>query len=445
MRAVQFAFGKSGITAPLPDCFEYMMVENRSAQPLSDIQAALNHALDYPVAGPSLRQLATGKKTAAISLCDITRPVPNSITLPPLLKRLHEAGIQIEGVSILIATGLHRAATDAEIRVIVGADIASRYRVLNHDATQITEHRWLGSTASGTPVYVDERFIQADLHITLGFIEQHLMLGFSGGRKLIAPGVAGQETIKVIHSPRFMREPNATEGHTTDNPLHAELLEIAHMARHDFMLDVTLNRERKISGVFAGEPVSAHAAGVQFLKDTSIEVVPFAADLVITSAAGYPLDLTFYQTIKGITAAQHCQTRRQNSRHRRVLRRNWFVRVRTQTARLHWPPRLFRRDSRLQGRDGSMAIGEACACRIEARTLLLHSRGKQTAGLFFGGTFIFRPDRGNRRRDYRIARRCAHCRNSRRALCVCASRGPLRKRIFEHAKGELRPESIDRG
>jgi lactate racemase len=305
MRDVQFAFGKSGITASLPNGFAYMMVENRSAQPLSDVQAALNHALDYPIAGPSLRQLATGKKTAAISLCDITRPVPNAITLPPLLKRLHDAGIPIEGVSILIATGLHRAATDAEIQVIVGENIASRYRVLNHDATQITEHRWLGSTASGTPVYVDERFIQADLHITLGFIEQHLMLGFSGGRKLIAPGVAGQETIKVIHSPRFMREPNATEGHTTDNPLHAELLEIARMARHDFMLDVTLTREREISGVFAGEPVAAHAAGVQFLKDTSIEVVPFAADLVITSAAGYPLDLTFYQTIKGITAAQH--------------------------------------------------------------------------------------------------------------------------------------------
>jgi nickel-dependent lactate racemase len=282
-----------------------MMVENRSGQPLSDVQAALNHALDYPVAGPSLHQLAAGKKTAAISLCDITRPVPNAITLPPLLKRLHDAGIPIEGVSILIATGLHRAATDAEIRVIVGAGIASRYRVLNHDAMQITEHRWLGSTADGTPVYVDERFIQADLHITLGLIEPHLMLGFSGGRKLVAPGVAGQETIKVIHSPRFMREPNATEGHTTDNPLHAELLEIARMARHDFMLDVTLTMEREISGIFAGEPVTAHAAGVQFLKDTSTEVVPFAADLVITSAAGYPLDLTFYQTIKGITAAQH--------------------------------------------------------------------------------------------------------------------------------------------
>jgi nickel-dependent lactate racemase len=305
MRTAQFAFGKSGITASLPDGFTYMMVENRGAQPLPDVQAALNHALDYPLASPSLRQLAIGKKTAAISLCDITRPVPNFLTLPPLLRRLHDAGIPIEGVSILIATGLHRPATDAEIQIIVGADVASKYKVLNHDAMQVAEHRWLGSTASGTPVYVDERFIQADLHITLGLIEQHLMLGFSGGRKLIAPGVAGQKTIKVIHSPRFMREPNATEGHTTDNPLHAELLEIARMARHDFMLDVTLTREREISGIFAGEPVTAHAAGVQFLKDTSIEVVPFAADLVISSAAGYPLDLTFYQTIKGITAAQH--------------------------------------------------------------------------------------------------------------------------------------------
>src|SRR5882757_5894310 len=294
MRTVQFAFGKSGITVQLPDGFSYMMVENRSAQPLSDVQAGLDQALDRPIAGPSLLELAAGKKTAAISVCDITRPVPNSTTLPPLLSRLHKAGIIVEDVSILIATGLHRAATEAEIRVIVGAEIASRYRVLNHDAKQPTEHRWLGATANGTPVYIDE-----------GFIEQHLMLGFSGGRKLIAPGVAGQETIKVIHSPRFMREPNATEGHTMDNPLHAELLDIARMARHDFMLDVTLTKEREISGVFAGEPEKAHATGVQFLKDTSIEDVPFAADLVITSAAGYPLDLTFYQSVKGITAAQH--------------------------------------------------------------------------------------------------------------------------------------------
>ena len=145
----------------------------------------------------------------------------------------------------------------------------------------------------------------ADLHITLGFIEQHLMLGFSGGRKLVAPGLAAQETIKVIHSPRFMREPLATEGSIEDNPLHAELLEIAAMARHDFMLDVTLTQERAIIGVFAGDPVKAHAAGVEFLESTSTSPIPALADAVITCAAGYPLDLTFYQTVKGVTAAQH--------------------------------------------------------------------------------------------------------------------------------------------
>jgi len=131
------------------------------------------------------------------------------------------------------------------------------------------------------------------------------MLGFSGGRKLIAPGLAAQETIKVIHSPGFMRESLATEGSIEENPLHAELLEIARMARHDFILDGTLTHSRDISGIFAGEPVSAHATGVDFLRRTSMELLPERADAAITSAAGHPLDLTFYQTIKGITAVQH--------------------------------------------------------------------------------------------------------------------------------------------
>ena len=124
-------------------------------------------------------------------------------------------------------------------------------------------------------------------------------------RKLIAPGLAAQETIKVLHSPRFMREPKATEGSIAGNPLHAELLEIARMARHDFVLDVTLTQERGISGVFAGDPVKAHAAGVAFVESSCLERLEEPVDAVITSAAGYPLDLTFYQTVKGVTAAQH--------------------------------------------------------------------------------------------------------------------------------------------
>jgi nickel-dependent lactate racemase len=227
------------------------------------------------------------------------------VTLPPILERLHVAGIPVEGVTILIATGLHRAATEDEVRTIVGPEIAARYRVVSHDAKALNEHRHVGTTGRGTPVYIDERFIAAELRITLGFIEQHLMLGFSGGRKLIAPGLAAQETIKVLHSPRFMREPLATEGSIEGNPLHAELLEIARMARHDFALDVTLTQDRRISGVFAGDPVKAHAEGVKFVEASCLERLDEPADVVITSSAGYPLDLTFYQCVKGITAAQH--------------------------------------------------------------------------------------------------------------------------------------------
>ena len=301
----KFAFGKTGIGVSVPDSYRTQILRSHSAAALGNVDSAIAHALDHPIGCDPLATLAAGKQTAAISVCDITRPAPNSVTLPPLLARLHDAGIAVEGVTILIATGLHREATEDEVRTIVGPDIAAKYRIVSHNARDFAGHRSLGSTKRGTPVYIDERFMAADLHITLGFIEQHLMLGFSGGRKLVAPGLAAQETIKVIHSPRFMREPLATEGSIVDNPLHAELLEIAAMARHDFSLDVTLTQDRQISGVFAGNPVKAHAAGVDFLENTSLETLPAPADVVITSAAGYPLDLTFYQTVKGVTAAQH--------------------------------------------------------------------------------------------------------------------------------------------
>jgi nickel-dependent lactate racemase len=252
-----------------------------------------------------LLELARGKSSAAISVCDITRPAPNRQVLPPILARLVKAGVPRESITILIATGLHRPATDAEIREIVGETIASTYRIVNHNARDLSEHQGLGSTASGTPVYIDKRFISADLHITLGFIEPHLMLGFSGGRKLVAPGLAAQETIKVLHSPKFMRDARSVEGSIEDNPLHRELLEIARMARHDFMVDVALTRDRKIAGVFAGNAVEAHRKGVKFVSQVMLETVDEPVDAVITTAAGYPLDLTFYQAIKGITAASH--------------------------------------------------------------------------------------------------------------------------------------------
>ena len=268
---IRFAFGKDGIDLPVPAGFDCRVVQYRSAAALPDLTATLEAALDRPIGCAPLAALAAGKHTAAISVCDITRPAPNWLTLPPLLARLHAAGIPVESVTILIATGLHRAASRAEMEIILGPTIAAQYRVVSHDARDLAAHLSLGATRRGTPVFIDERFMAADLHITLGFVEQHLMLGFSGGRKLIAPGLAAPSTITTLHAPRFMREPLATEGSIDGNPLHAELLEIAAMARHDFMLDVTLTRDRQISGVFAGHPVKAHAAAVEFLEETSLD------------------------------------------------------------------------------------------------------------------------------------------------------------------------------
>ena len=302
---VKLAFGKSGLDLDLPDGPSWRVLRLREESPLSDIHTALADALDRPIGTPPLIELAAGKSSAAISVCDITRPAPNSVTLPPLLERLHRAGIPPGSVTIHIATGLHRPATPAEIEMILGRSIASRYRVLNHYARDGGLHVDLGSTRSGTPVSIDRTFLAADLHITLGFIEPHLMAGFSGGRKLIVPGLAAEETIKVLHSPRFMRQASASEGSIDANPLHAELIEIAAMARHDFMLDVALTRSREIAGFFAGHGAMAHAAGVAFVRDAMLETLPEPVDAVITTGAGYPLDLTFYQTIKGITAAQH--------------------------------------------------------------------------------------------------------------------------------------------
>jgi nickel-dependent lactate racemase len=303
---VNFAFGRTGLILELPEGFEYRVLEARSAVPLDDAGTALEQALDAPLGCPPLTEVARGKRSAAIAICDITRPAPNREVLPPLLARLEAAGIPRRGITILIATGLHRPATEPEFREICGQETATRYRVLNHDARALSEHRDLGKTAAGTPVYIDDRFVSADLHITLGFIEPHLMLGFSGGRKLVAPGLAAQETIKVLHSPRFMRDSRAVEGSIEANPLHRELLEIAGRARHDFLVDVALGRgtpHRPIAAVFAGEPITAHRRGVEFVSRVMLETLDHPVDAVITTAAGYPLDLTFYQAVKGITAA----------------------------------------------------------------------------------------------------------------------------------------------
>lgn len=302
---IQLAFGRGGAAVEVPDDLGSQILRPRFAEALPDADAAITAALERPIESPALRAIAQGKRSAAIAVCDITRPAPNKVVLPPVIRALEAGGIAAEHITILIATGLHREATPDELTEIVGHEILRRHPVHSHRAREIDEQMFLGETSGGTQAFVDERFVESDIHITLGFIEPHLMAGFSGGRKLISIGLAGERTIKRLHSPLFMRDGKATEGSFPDNPLHRELLEIAALAGHDFMVDVALTETRGIAAVFAGEPVAAHAQGVDFVRKSTLAEVSEPADAVITTSGGYPLDLTFYQAVKGLTAASH--------------------------------------------------------------------------------------------------------------------------------------------
>ena len=300
---IHLAYGKEGLDVEVPDGNLVKVLTLGTTPPLADAPGSVEQCLHTPIGAPPLAQLARRAKTVCIAICDITRPVPNEVLLPPLLKVLESNGLERSKITILIATGLHRPSTPSERDLMLGADIVSQYSVVDHRASIREEQHYLGATRRNTPVFIDKRYVEADLKLTVGFIEPHLMAGFSGGRKLIAPGNAGEETIKTLHSPTFLDDPLCREGSIDRNPLHHELLEIAGMAGHDFMLDVSLDANRNITGVFAGDPRQAHAAGVQAVRGFVRASMPGQADIVITTSAGFPLDLTYYQAIKGMTAA----------------------------------------------------------------------------------------------------------------------------------------------
>jgi lactate racemase len=300
---IRMAYGRSGAEVDVPGQNLEAVLAMKETAPVRDPASALTHMLRDPIGGRPLADIAHGARSACIVICDITRPVPNRVILPPVFAELARAGVSRDNVTILVATGLHRPSTQDELATMLGEDIAGSVRVVSHHARELLEQRFLGTTEEGTPVYVDEVYCSADVRITTGFIEPHLMAGFSGGRKLIAPGCAGELTIKALHSPRFIEHPFCREGSIEQNPLHAELLRIAGLAGHDFIVNVALDADRNITGIFAGDPIAAHAAGVTHVRAAVSASVPAPVDIVVTSAAGYPLDLTFYQAVKGMTAA----------------------------------------------------------------------------------------------------------------------------------------------
>ena len=298
---VTLDYGRTGLDVELPDDRVIGPLEIRDVPPLDDPHAAVVAGLEAPIGSPPLRDLARGRKTACILICDITRPVPNETILRPTLKVLHEAGIAREDVLILVATGLHRPSTEAERIEMLGGQIAGDYRVEDHHGTVLEEHTFLGTTPKGVPAWIDSRYVEADLKIATGLIEPHLMAGYSGGRKLICPGIAAIETVKIWHGPDFLEHPKADCGFLDGNPVHEENTRIARMAGCDFIVNVTLDKQRRVTSVVAGDMEQAFLEGVRFIEHVVKSPIREPVDVVVTSSAGYPLDTTFYQAVKGMT------------------------------------------------------------------------------------------------------------------------------------------------
>ncbi len=299
---VELNYGRRNLSVELPDELQVTMVRKPPMPVLPDPSAAVRRALGEPVGTAPLAQLARAAQSATIAICDITRPVPNHLFLRPLIEVLLRAGIPASGIRVLVATGLHRPNLGAELDELVGDPWVLRtVRVENHYATRDEDHVLLGTTTTrGTVVRLDKRFMDADLKIVTGLVEPHFMAGYSGGRKVIAPGLAHAETITTFHSARFMADPNAINCNFEGNPLHEEQLEIVKMLGGALALNTVVDETRKLSFINFGEIVASHQEAVDFVRQYAEVSVKRRFKTVVTSAAGYPLDRTYYQTVKGM-------------------------------------------------------------------------------------------------------------------------------------------------
>lgn len=300
---IKLEYGRQGLYADLPSERIVRTLAYKDALPLSDPRGSLLAALANPIGTPPLSEIAKGRKDACIVICDITRPVPNELILRPVLETLEGAGIPRDKITILVATGLHRPNEGAELVEMVGQNIASHYRIANHHGQVLAEHTYLGQSPRGVPIWIDSRYVQADLKITTGLIEPHLMAGFSGGRKLICPGIAALETVKVWHGPEFLEHPKADCGILDGNPVHEENTWIGRKTGCDFIVNVVIDAQRRPLAWVAGDMVAAFEEGVKFVRSVVRDTVAAPVDIVVTSCAGYPLDTTFYQAVKGLTGA----------------------------------------------------------------------------------------------------------------------------------------------
>jgi len=298
---VHLAYGRDGLDVELPS--HVTVVESRYTPGLPDEAGAIRQALDAPIGTPPLQELVQGGDRVVVVHSDLTRPMPNERVLPVLLAELEAAGVRRDDVTLLNGLGTHRRQTPEELVGMLGQEIVDRYRCLQHDAEDDENLVALGKTRFGHPVRVNRTYMEAGVKILTGFIEPHFFAGFSGGPKAVLPGITDMASVLGNHGAEMIGHPNATWGVAEGNPIWEEMLEVALETAPTFLLNVTLNRAREITGVFAGDLRQAHAEGRAFCRQSAMMPLPHPFDIVLTTNSGYPLDLNLYQAVKGMSAA----------------------------------------------------------------------------------------------------------------------------------------------
>ncbi|GGB42364.1 nickel-dependent lactate racemase [Fictibacillus barbaricus] len=292
-------YGNDGLELNLPD--NAFLVEPKNLPGLEDDKEAVMNALKNPIGSAPLKEIVKSTDTVAIVISDITRPTPNHKLVPWLIEELDH--VPHENFVIINGTGTHRDQTQEEFVQMLGEWVVNNIRIINNHCHEKETLVNLGESKFGCDVYLNKDYVEADFRIVTGFIEPHFFAGFSGGPKGIMPGIAGIETIMTFHNARMIGDPRATWGNMEDNPVQDMTREINRMCKPDFMLNVTLNREKEITAVFAGELYEAHDRGCAFAKEHAMIRCDKRFDVVITSNSGYPLDQNLYQAVKGMSAA----------------------------------------------------------------------------------------------------------------------------------------------
>ncbi|MFF7281257.1 nickel-dependent lactate racemase [Streptomyces griseorubiginosus] len=298
---VRLAYGRSGLDIDV-DPSAATVVEPVHHQAAADQSAVLRAALRDPVAGPPLRERVRPGQTVAISACDGTRPQPRHLMIPAVLDEL-DGIVRLEDVVILVATGTHRGNSEAELRAMFGDEVVDTVRIVNHDARDAGQLTWMGTYGKDVPVWLNREWAEADVRITTGFVEPHFFAGFSGGPKLVAPGLAALETVLVLHDAARIGDPRATWGVIHGNPVHDDVRAIAEATGVTFALDVVLNRDQDIVAAFGGDLLPMHAAATAAARRMAMRPVEAPFDVVVTTNSGFPLDQNLYQAVKGMSAA----------------------------------------------------------------------------------------------------------------------------------------------